>query len=259
MGIIEHDDIVTSLRCAGVWPGDHLFLHSDAIILAQLKGQPARDEAFESLLSALRQALGADGTLIIPTFTYSFTKGEDYDVRHSPSMVGDFTEFVRKRFPKHRSHQPIFSVVALGPDAVLYQEADVADCFGPESAFGRLYQKDGMIVCAGCSLERITFTHFVEQKFGVDYRYMKDFSGKILDDAHPHGRSVTTRYLVRDLERATEIDLSVLKAEAERRGALQVARLGRFPVYGIRARAFEEVAIACLNEKKNALIREGLT
>jgi len=45
-------------------------------------------QRLDLLIEAMEAAVGGTGTLVIPAFSYSFTKGETFDIRNSPSMVG---------------------------------------------------------------------------------------------------------------------------------------------------------------------------
>ena len=44
-------------------------------------------------LETLREIVGAQGTLIMPTFTYSACNDEVFDPRYTPSTVGALTEY----------------------------------------------------------------------------------------------------------------------------------------------------------------------
>jgi len=213
------------------------------------------DQRFDVLFAALEEVLGPDGTLVMPTFTYSFTKGEPFDAAATPSTVGLLTEAFRSRPGVRRSRDPIFSVAARGPLADRFAAAATNDCFGPHSAFAILAAQDAWLACLGCSLDRLTFTHYVEQTAGVDYRYFKTFSGLCLDGGVETPASV--RYFVRDLDRNTTIDLSRLKADLAQSGALATSAVGRVGLSAVRCSAFEAAARALLARNPSGLIQEG--
>ena len=50
-------------------------------------------------------------------------------------------------------------------------------CFGKNSLFDFLFKNKAKILCLGCSYNEITYTHFIEEKLNVDYRYNKKFKG----------------------------------------------------------------------------------
>jgi len=252
--VIAGADIVEAFKLCGVGRGDVLMLHADAIVLAQLPPMTP-EQRFDVLFDALEAVLGPEGTLVLPTFTYSFTKGERFDPATTPSTVGLLTEAFRTRPGVRRSRDPIFSVAARGRLADQFAGAATDDCFGPKSAFALLAQHDAWLACLGCSF-RLTFTHYVEQAAGVDYRYFKTFTGVRVDE---EGEATTSvRYFVRDLDRKTLIDLSGLKADLAQAGTLATAAVGRVGLSAVRCSAFEAGARALWARNPSGLIEEGL-
>ncbi len=252
--MISGSDIVEAFKLCGVRRGDVLMLHADAIVLAQLPPMTA-DQRFDVLFEALDDVLGLDGTLVMPTFTYSFTKGEPFEAAATPSTVGLLTEAFRTRPGVRRSVDPIFSVAARGRLADRFAAAATDDCFGPNSAFALLAEEDAWLACLGCSLDRLTFTHYVEQTVGVDYRYFKTFTGICIDGGVE--TPANARYFVRDLDRKTVIDLSRLKADLTQAGTLATAAVGRVGLSAVRCSAFEAAARALLARNPSGLIQEG--
>ncbi len=252
--MIAGADIAEAFELCGVGRGDVLMLHADAMVLAQLPPMSA-DARFDVLFDALDQVLGPEGTLVLPTFSYSFTKGEPFDATTTPSAVGLLTEAFRTRPGVRRSGDPIFSVAARGRLADRFAQAQTDDCFGPASAFALLAEHDAWLACLGCSLDRATFTHYVEQRVGVDYRAFKAFAGVRLEGALETPAAV--RYFVRDLNRKTAIDLARLKADLIQAGTLATAPVGRVGLSAVRCRAFEAAATALLARNPSGLIQEG--
>ncbi len=252
--MIAGADIAEAFKLCGVRRGATLMLHADAIVLAQLPLMTA-EQRFDVLFDALDDVLGPDGTLIMPTFTYSFTKGEPFEPATTPSAVGLLTEAFRTRPGVRRSGDPIFSVAVRGRLADRFAQAATDDCFGPSSAFAILAEQDAWLACLGCSLDRLTFTHYVEQTVGVDYRDFKTFTGVLVEGGFETPASV--RYFVRDLDRDTAIDLSRLKAALIEGGTLATEAVGRVGLSAVRCSAFEAAAKALLTKNPSGLIREG--
>jgi aminoglycoside 3-N-acetyltransferase len=248
----EH--VVAALGACCIGRGDVLMLHSDAAVAAQFRSVPA-EQRLDLVLDAVLAALGPEGTLVVPTFTYSFTKGEVFDLDYSPSTVGQLTEQFRRRPGVLRSRHPLFSVAAHGPLARELAASATGDCFGPGTAFDLLYRHGGKIACLGCGFDRITFTHYVEQRAGVDYRYPKRFDGLFRRDGFEQAASVT--YLVRDLARDTPCDLGRLKRRLHETAKLRSAAVGRVGLLTVSAHDFFETATALLGEDPAALIHEG--
>lgn len=248
------DDIVQAFRNAGVKRGDLLMLHSDSIVLAQLP--PAtQEERCALFFDALDQLLGPEGTLILPTFSYSFTKNETFNVRTTPSTVGLLTNHFRAMAGVLRSEDPNFSIAARGP---LAREATVIrsdDCFGPQSVFAWLERQDAWLGGMGCAIDRFTFVHYLEQKANVNYRYHKEFSGVI--EGYDETWTERVRYFVRDVERQTALDLRQVRALLLKQGTMQVEPVGRVALSLTRCSQFMAATMALLESNPSALIVEG--
>jgi len=251
---ISKQDITNAFQQCGVKKGDVMMLHADAIVLAQIPDMTSQ-ERFQLLFDALFEVLGEEGTLVMPAFTYSFTKGEDFDPAGTPSTVGALTEYFRHLPGVLRSRHPIFSIAARGKLAETYANTPIDDCFGAGCPFDLLVQHDAWIGCIACGFDRITFVHYVEQQAKVDYRFFKTFSGNLVDSQGSHKASV--RYLVRNLERETDTDLTRLKAHMERKKLLATLPVGRVGLTVVRARHFLQEAQVLLAEDPVALICEG--
>ena len=44
-----------------------------------------------------QKEIGENGTLIVPTFTYSISSGQKYDYKNSKNICGIFSEYIRKK------------------------------------------------------------------------------------------------------------------------------------------------------------------
>lgn len=248
------EDIAQAFRDSGVMPGDLLMLHSDSIVLAQME-QMAQEKRCDLLFAALDEVLGPDGTLILPTFSYSFTKGEAFNVRNTPSTVGLLTNHFRTMPGVLRSEDPNFSVAARGPLAREATALQSSDCFGADSFFAWLERQDAWLAGMGCAIDRFTFVHYLEQKANVEYRYFKTFSGVIEGDNSV--RSQTVRYFVRDTQRQTALDLRQLRALLLARGHLRVEPIGRVALNVTRCSEFMSATMSLLDSNPVALIAEG--
>lgn len=242
-----------SLAVAGVRSGDTLMIHGDAIVAAQLTSITDK-ERLKALYYEILNYLGDSGTLVVPTFTYSFAKSKSYNVQESPSLIGKFSEEFRLQFPEYRSRQPIFSVTAVGKYQKEFQEVSLDDCFGKKSCFDLLYELNAKLMNLGCDLG-LTFTHYVEQCVGVKYRYFKDFGGKLID-----GSTVidaTTRYYVGDLKVRYKMNIQGLKEHLLIKKKISLAPFGRFGSYTVNAKEYFQEIKFLLSCDDFAIIEEG--
>jgi aminoglycoside 3-N-acetyltransferase len=253
---ISPSDVTDALLSIGATQGKIVLIHPDAIVAAQFPPMP-NERRLELLIDAIEAAIGASGTLVIPTFSYSFTKGQPFNVLYTPSAVGMISEWFRTQPEVCRSADPIFSFASRGPRAHELCAIPVQECFGTNSVFAALHQWNAEIVDLGCSLSRGgTFVHYVETAHAVDYRYSKVFSGTvILPDGQSCERSVI--YNVRDLTRKSEADLRRLQRRLESEKKLRSADIGRSRILAVTAKDLFDTAWKMLDEDPVSLIAEG--
>lgn len=115
-----------------------------------------------------------DGLLVFPTHSWSYinSKNPVFDVNESPSCIGILPELFRKREGVVRSYHPTHSVAAVGTHAKDYVSGH--ECFDTPCArtspWGKLYDRDAIIVLMGVDLRRNTYIHGVEEWVDVPNR-----------------------------------------------------------------------------------------
>ena len=161
------DELAGLFRALGAGPGDVVMVHSAVFTLGRV------ENGLAGLYQAVRQVIGPEGTLVAPTFTYSFRRREVFDVRGTPSSreIGVFSEYVRGLPGAVRSLDPLFSMVAVGPEAEALMEHKVKHSFGPGSVYERLFERDMLLAALGITYDTglSAFMH-LEKLAGVDYR-----------------------------------------------------------------------------------------
>ena len=92
--VLTTQELYDSLEEVGVKKGDVICVHSH--LMAFGKPLLKRQDFMNLIIDTLNDVIGENGTLIMPTFTYSFCNKENYDMQKSPSTVGILTEYYRK-------------------------------------------------------------------------------------------------------------------------------------------------------------------
>lgn len=238
-------DIIKSLSDVGVKTGDVIFVHSfthtpfsekfgnDVFTQSHTHthafGEPGEIQNIENYCNALIEcfieAVGPEGTVIMPTFTYSFVEGEKYSPCNSVSKAGIITEVFRKRNDAIRSLHPIYSIAAIGKKAKYHAKLKDKTCFGSKSFFAKLLKKDAKIVFFGAPFSSITFLHFIEKSFKVPYCYPKKFSGTIITKNEEYEDEFTC--FVRPLDGSVVYDFSRLEEYFLRNGLMKMVPLGK--------------------------------
>ena len=223
------NDLVSSFRALGVEAGDTLLVHSSYRSLGEVEGGP------QTVVRALEDALGPEGTLIMPTFNFDFNKGGAWDVRSTPSKMGVLTELVRLDPRAKRVFHPFYSFAILGRHAALLGGLRYKSSYERNSVFGKLRELDGRIMVIGLSYNNsMTFFHHIEQMEGVDYRFLKQFTGQVTDE-DGHTYTDTFEMLVRDMDRGVLTMVDPMGALMEQTGVIRSARIGAADVKLMKA------------------------
>lgn len=159
---------------------DTLFIHT-----ALNFGTPNPDIKKSVLLSALLDCIKSLGVrnILMPTFTFSFCNNLVYDVNRSVSRMGVLNEFFRKQDGVIRSVDPLMSVALLGEDTDLVRNIGHYSC-GACSTYDKLrHSSDVHFLMFGPQIgECMTYMHYLEWLYSVDYRYDRLFSGEVVSD-----------------------------------------------------------------------------
>ena len=146
-------------------------------------GKPNPNMSRAELLEAVYQAIRCIGvkTLCVPTFTFSFCNGQEYDVVRSKSQMGALNEYVRRQHEATRSCDPLMSVAVVGEDKDLAENLG-QESIGTNSTFNKLSRRDDVkFLFLGVSPgDCFTYMHYLEWLARVPYRYDRAFSGRVV-------------------------------------------------------------------------------
>lgn len=227
-------DLAAAIEKSGVKQGDVVFSHSGVGFFGLPAGGATPENVFNTIYGAFRDVLGSEGTLVVPTFTYSPGKGEIFDPKKTPSTVGVFTEMVRKMPEAHRSLDPIFSVAAVGRLAHELTYAVSPECFGRDSFWQRFLDADGIT----CNLNRdsaSTFLHYCEKFLDVPYRFDKHIPSEVVVDGVVTTVDVVNFCWNRDYPESQAYFVAFDK-KAREEGVAHSASVGKGAVVSLRAR-----------------------
>lgn len=250
-------DAVRAFRDVGLRPGDLVFCHSNIGFFGIPEAGRNTEAACRTLIEALFAVIGSDGTLVVPTFTYSFAEGKPYEAAVTPSRCGAFAEYVRRMPAALRSADPCFSVAALGARAADMTGYPPDNSYAEDSFFGRFHRAGG-VICNWNFDAGSTFVHYVERCLRVPYRFDKTFAGTLLRDGRTETRSNTiwVRYLSSE---GTTAEFSRLDQLARAQGLYRTVPLGRGFVGRISAADTFNLIERTLPDEPWFLTRAGLT
>jgi aminoglycoside 3-N-acetyltransferase len=190
----SHQDVTTSdlLRCleaVGANDCRLLFVHSEMSF-----GKPNPELGKAGLLQAVLDTLLELGvpTLCVPTFTFSFCNGVAYDVNQSRSKMGVFNEYIRRLPEAERSVDPLMSAAVLGKDHQVVKNVG-HHSIGADCTFDKMHaaQNARFLFLGVGAAKCFTYTHYVEERLRVPYRYDREFTGTITDNARQYQDTYT--------------------------------------------------------------------
>ena len=161
--------------------GDNVIIHSNIAGLFQFYDK-GKDNSCKVLISYLKKHIGKNGKIVIPTYNYEFTKNKSFNVKTSPSEVGYFSNYLIKKNWRKRTLDPVFSHLIFGKIKKFHLQKINCEAFGNNSLFSYLKKNNFKIICFCCSTDTMTYIHYIEYLFKVNYRYIKNFNGVIVND-----------------------------------------------------------------------------
>lgn len=252
--MFDQSQLLEALRSVGIAPGDILFVQVSLDALGRPRGCETEEEAWAMLMRTLRESVGASGTILVPTYTFSFCRQEEFDLLATPTAGGPwstsagFLEFVRRAPGAVRSRDPIHSVAGLGPRAKELLRDVPNTCFGPGSVHERLLRAGAKVCTIGVGLDEATFRHHVEEVVGVPFRFKKLFTGRIRENRT--ARKTGWVYNVRILAPEAWPDGSRLAARARETGRCRVAAVGAGEIAAIDCRELFDLTESVLLEDR---------
>ncbi len=177
---ITNRDILQCLQDVKAPDCDLLYMHSEMSF-----GLPNPDLGRRGLLEAVIEVLHATGvgTIVMPAFTFSFCNGTAFDAQRSKSQMGALNEFFRGLPESERSPDPLMSVAVSGRYKGIIRDLPHTS-LGRGGTFDRIHDLGDKVrfLFLGVSPAKcFTYTHYVEKRLEVPYRYDREFKGTVTD------------------------------------------------------------------------------
>ena len=177
---ITKEFLIHKFSQLGIKQGDTLLVHASLSSLGYVVGGE------EALFLALREVIGKEGTIVVPsqtveisdpaTWQYPPVPVEWHDVIRSsmPAYskdlsyskgMGAFSQFIGILPNSIRSNHPMYSFTAIGEKAVEIIGEDTFDFpFGEESPLARMYSIGTKVLMIGTDFETNTSLHLAENR-----------------------------------------------------------------------------------------------
>lgn len=164
---MSQETFVRQLKELGFAPGATIYLHSS---MDALRRRVPSLTPFK-LLNLLKEMIGEEGTLLMPTFPFSGSqyryvqRQKIFNVNRAPSQVGLFTELFRRSEGVTRSFHPTHPIAAWGRHSKeLVAEHHLGTAFGEKSPVCKMRQHDGLMAGLGVTpRDCFTLYHVAEE------------------------------------------------------------------------------------------------
>jgi aminoglycoside N3'-acetyltransferase len=228
----------------GICKSDTLFVHSSMNWI----GGGVREAV--ALIEALLEAIGAEGTLAMPSYSAPIRppEGSVLDLRKTPCRVGLLPEIFRRWPGVTRSASYWVPVCALGPRATEFtaDQAAILNPFGPGSTFRRLSHAGARLVGLGVSLNTSSLAHLPDYDLSsispIAVFSADPIEGEIVDFDGRHMKLRTT--VVRPEVMSSYRPSSLFEHSAWLRSQLVSRQWGKALVFSYPARIYHEEGVA---------------
>ena len=162
----SYAQLCADLVAIGIRPGDTVVVHSSMRSMGYVEG------GAPCVIAALLHAVGDEGTLLLPTFTYRTSYVDSYySNKDTPSCVGLLSEVFRQMPGVVRTNHPTHSVALCGrlTEALIKDEALDDTPMGAHSPYRRLAAVGTKILMLGCPLAHNSYMHALEEEADAPY------------------------------------------------------------------------------------------
>lgn len=166
----------------GIKKGDVVLISSDVTRIITICHD--HGEVFDAnvFIDEFIKVVGDEGTILFPTFNWDFCHDVPFNYKKTKSQTGILGHVAMKRPDFKRTSHPIYSFSVYGKDQELLCSMDNVTSFGSDSPFAYLERIKAHNILLDVQYNQcFTFTHYMEQKTGVIYRYEKTFTGDYTD------------------------------------------------------------------------------
>lgn len=162
--MVKHTDLVRQLKDLGVGSCPILMVH------ASLRKTGPIDGGAETLLDAVLDVLGEDGTMVMPL---GATEKHPFDALTTPANedMGILAEVFRQHPRVQVNDHAASRFGALGPQSdVLLEPMPLHNYHGHGSVLPRFAERGGSVLRLGADIDTVTLTHWAEYLAQIPYK-----------------------------------------------------------------------------------------
>ena len=252
--LLTREDLAKGFRALGLSGADTVLAQSSFKAFGGVSGGP------KTVIEALLEVLGPDGTLAMPTFNWDDFGGKKlYSKRHTKPQTGVLCEMLMDWPGAYRIYHPIHGFTLVGRRAKeLSEKVKNESSFEASSLFGELHRSNAKIMLMGVNYRKgLTFFHYVEEAANVPYRKFIELKGSVEElDGSVH--EISMNYFGR---RTKDVKYDIDKVqpflETSENPVVRVGRIGGSAVKVMHARdVYERIMHALMQNPNLAVVPE---
>ena len=259
MELILKSDLRRALAEAGLCGGQTVMVHTSLRSFGFVCG------GAQTVIEALLETVGADGTVMMPTQSWKNLDPETgvhgdvpqawwpqirenwpaYDPALTPTnTMGAVAELFRRWPGTLRSAHPARSVAAWGRHAAyLTAHHDLSDIFGETSPLARLYELDGRVLLLGVGHDKNTSLHLADARANYPGKHTCTEHSAVLEQGRRVWKAYDTLYV-------DGADFPAIGAAFEQTHRVGRAALGGGSIRLMRQRELVDFAVSWIEQNR---------
>jgi aminoglycoside 3-N-acetyltransferase len=257
---VTRESLCTDFQKMGIEEGDTLLVHSSLSSLGWVCGGE------ETVVLALQDVLGENGTLVMPAHTANNTEPSNWQY---PPVPKEWWPIIRSSMPAFnpvttptaymgripecfrmfpgviRSNHPIGSFAAWGKHAAaIVADHPLEPMFGDQSPIGRLYNRNAKVLLLGVSYDRCTSLHLAEYRSRCTKKMIQEGTAMMVN-----GVRAWVDFAIVALE--TD-DFEQIGAAFEERGQVGVGKVAKAPARVFQVREIVDFGVSWMDANRSS-------
>lgn len=238
----------------GIKKNDNLLIHSSLFQLGII------ENGVKGFDRAVKETIGQDANIVVPTFTYSFRRKEIFDVKKSKSdyTIGVYSEFLRKNSKSIRSLDGLFSMSCIGPASKDLMEMRSKHSFGKKSIFQRLFDQKFKILSINVpyTFGISAFMH-VEKIAKVFYRYDRKFEGNLIDYQKKKRKTFQYHFARKEkIFRKNQSNREIVGKLLEKKNISKAIKYKNSKIFSINCKQFEDYTLELIYKNPKIMLKK---
>lgn len=257
--ILIKEDFVKGFRECGIAEGQTIIVHASLSSLGFIVG------GAETLIRALLEVVGEEGTLVMPSQTWKnldpstgvhWEEPEEwwpiirehwpaYDKEVTPAIgMGIAAEMFRKWPGAKRSDHPARSFAAVGKHAeYITRDHDLRNIFGEGSPLDKLYKLGAYVLLIGVGYEKNTSLHLAETRANFSSKKFVNESSAIM----VNGRR---EWLTYNTQAVDDEDFTIIGKEYDEAASIKIHKIGNAEVRFMKQRPLVDWVVQWMEKNR---------